>query len=88
MSRKTKQLMRNVGFKEEKPRSETVVNSPVKPDVMRKKNGKLSKEQINNWRKVLSLSLGSFAYFIPDEQIQKYRDRLQAMADKEAGKSS
>lgn len=37
--------------------------------------------QIENWRKVLSLSLGPYAYFMPKEQIVLLRDRLQQKVD-------
>ena len=45
-------------------------------------NGKLTPEQIKNWRNVLASMLGPYAFIMPDEQVQKFRDRLQAEADK------
>lgn len=40
----------------------------------------LSKEQIENWRKVLCHQLGPYALIMPEEQIQAIRDRMQDRA--------
>ena len=37
----------------------------------------LTPEQIRNWRNVLSTQLGPYAFIMPVEQIEKFRDRLQ-----------
>lgn len=42
---------------------------------------KLTPEQIANWRKVLSITLGPYALIMSPEQIQAHRDRMQAMAN-------
>ena len=44
--------------------------------------GKLSAEQIANWRKALMITFGPWALIMPDEQIQALHDRLQAQLDK------
>lgn len=36
----------------------------------------LTDSQVKNWRRILSVSLGPYAFFIPREQIQEFRDRL------------
>jgi hypothetical protein len=45
------------------------------------KDGKLSPEQIQHWRKALCLQLGPYALFMPDEDIQKLRDKMQDFCD-------
>lgn len=45
-------------------------------------DGKLSPEQIQNWRRVLCGMLGPYALIAPDEQIQALRDRFQQQIDK------
>jgi len=40
-------------------------------------SGRLSKTQIENWRKVLTLTIGPVAMFLPDADIQKIRDSMQ-----------
>ena len=44
---------------------------------------KLTKEQIKNWRKLLSLTLGPYAFLAPDEEIQEIRDKLQKQVNDE-----
>lgn len=44
-------------------------------------NDKLTPEQIENWRKILCISLGAYALIMSPEQIQQYKDRLQALAN-------
>jgi hypothetical protein len=41
----------------------------------------LTPEQIENWRRVLLMTLGPYALIMPGEQIQKYRDMMQKKAD-------
>lgn len=38
---------------------------------------KLNEEQVKNWRKVLSLQLGPYAFIMPVEQIEKIHARMQ-----------
>lgn len=44
---------------------------------------KLTGEQIQNWRKVLTGMFGPYALIMSDEQIQSYRDRMQATVDED-----
>jgi hypothetical protein len=44
-------------------------------------SGRLSDEQIENWRKVLCGIVGPYALVMPKEDIQKFRDKMQANAD-------
>ncbi len=41
-------------------------------------NNKLSKEQIENWRRVLLTMIGPYALIAPESQIQWFRDMMQA----------
>ncbi len=43
---------------------------------------KLTPDQIKNWRKIIPVAFGVPAEFLTDEDIQKFRDRVQAEADK------
>ena len=38
---------------------------------------KLTADQIDNWRKILSLRLGPYAFIMPDSDVQAARDRYQ-----------
>lgn len=38
---------------------------------------KLNSEQLKNWRQVLFRMVGPYALIMPDEEIQKYRNKLQ-----------
>ena len=40
-------------------------------------NEKLTPKQIENWRKVLFLTLGSYAFIMSDEEVQKTKDNMQ-----------
>lgn len=44
-------------------------------------DGKLTPEQIQNFRGVLVGIIGPYALIMPDEEIQKFRDKLQAKVD-------
>lgn len=44
---------------------------------------KLTPEQIKNWRNALVGILGPWALIMPPEDIQAFRDKMQAEADKE-----
>jgi hypothetical protein len=44
---------------------------------------KLTPEQIENWRKVLLIMFGPYATLMSDEQIENYKDRMQAAVDEE-----
>ena len=50
---------------------------------MMKDQNKLSSEQIKNWRKVLVLTLGPYALIMPDEEVQRFRDKMQDESDQE-----
>ena len=40
---------------------------------------KLSPEQIKNWRDIIAMtSIGPFAYTMPEEMVQTFKDRLEA----------
>ena len=45
---------------------------------------KLTKEQIENWRKVLSYTMGFVSEILSDETIQRYRDNMQKIINKES----
>jgi len=44
-------------------------------------DGKLTPEQIENWRKVLVMQLGPYALMMPDEEVQMMRDKMQEHVD-------
>lgn len=47
----------------------------------------MTDEQVENWRKVLLFILGPYARLMTREQIQAYRDLMQAIAlSKDKGK--
>jgi hypothetical protein len=46
-------------------------------------DGKLTPEQIANWRKVLPVMFGPFAPLMTDDEIQLLRDRLQERVEEE-----
>ena len=41
----------------------------------------LTESQIKNWRNTLSMTLGPYAFIMPVEQIQKFRDMMQKKAN-------
>ena len=41
----------------------------------------LSPEQIENWRNVLVLTLGSYALIMPDAEVQRIHDTMQNEVD-------
>ena len=41
----------------------------------------LTEEQIENWRRILTSTLGSYALIMPVEDIKKMRGMMQAEAD-------
>ena len=45
---------------------------------MSENEDKLTPEQIENWRKVLSMTLGPYALIMPDEEVQAMRDKMQS----------
>lgn len=45
-------------------------------------NHKLTPEQIANWRRVLALTLGPYAFMMPEEEIQRLRDVTQKQMDR------
>jgi len=48
----------------------------LKPDAA------LTDEQIENWRRVLLVTLGPFALLMKREEIQAYKERMQTNVDK------
>jgi hypothetical protein len=44
-------------------------------------DGKLSPEQVVNWRRVLCATMGPYALMAPEAEIQALRDRFQKAAD-------
>ena len=48
---------------------------------MSKSKDKLTDEQVGNWRKVLALTLGEYAFTMPKEEVQKMRDEMQKNID-------
>ena len=44
----------------------------------------LTEEQIQNWRRVLTMTLGPYALIMPVEEVQKMRNMMQEEADKMA----
>ena len=49
-------------------------------NIEKKVEGKLSAEQIVNWRKVLCQMIGPYALIMPSEEIQRFRDKMQKRA--------
>jgi len=41
------------------------------------KENKLSPEQIENWRRVLAMLIGPYAFLMKPEEIQRHRDVMQ-----------
>lgn len=41
----------------------------------------MTEEQIKNWRQVLCLTIGPYAFLMPEEEIIAIRDRLQRDAN-------
>lgn len=46
-------------------------------------NDTLTKEQVDNWRKVLCGMIGPYAMIMSENEIQLMRDNFQGIADKE-----
>ena len=44
-------------------------------------DGTLSDKQIEHWRKILSATLGPYAYMMPKEEVQKMKDSMQKVID-------
>lgn len=47
-----------------------------------KDKNELTDEQIENWRKALSIDLGSYAFTMPKKEVQKIRNKMQELSDK------
>ena len=43
---------------------------------------KLTEEQIENWRDILSVHFGSYARILSDEDIEELRERFQIAANR------
>lgn len=41
----------------------------------------LTAEQVDNWRKTMFTMMGPVAFILPDADIQKFRDRMQELAN-------
>ena len=48
--------------------------------------GTLSPKQIENWRRTLTRQYGPMVRFLSDEEIQQYRDNMQAAVDRGVAK--
>jgi hypothetical protein len=48
-----------------------------------KDENKLTDEQVENWRKILAMTLGPYAYMMPKADVQKMRDKMQSQVDKD-----
>jgi hypothetical protein len=59
----------------EKKRKEKEAQQPKSID------GKLTDQQVENWRRILFGTIGPYALIMPRDEIQKCRDRLQAGTD-------
>lgn len=46
--------------------------------------GKLTDEQVANWRKVMCSVLGPWALIMPREDVERLRDKMQALCNAEA----
>jgi hypothetical protein len=44
---------------------------------------KLTDEQVENWRKILAMTFGPYAYMMPKEDVQKMRDKMQKHVDED-----
>ena len=44
--------------------------------------GRLTEEQIKNWRKVLSISYGPYSLIMPEEEIRKIKNSMQMEINK------
>ncbi len=78
MSRKSTQIMRKYGIKEEGGEVSGGLNrckAVVKQVSI--ENSKMTPEQIENWRLILTMQLGPYALIMRPEEIQKHRDILQ-----------
>ena len=42
----------------------------------------LTDEQVENWRRILLGAIGPYAQLMTRAEVQAYRDRMQAIADK------
>lgn len=49
---------------------------------------KLTEEQIKKWRTVLAAMVGPYAFFMSNEEIQKYRDDMQNYFDGQKGEGN
>jgi hypothetical protein len=49
---------------------------------------KLTDAQIANWRQLLIPMLGPYALIMPAEQVQAFKDKMQADVDSEAAKTA
>ena len=43
----------------------------------------LTDKQVENWRKILSATIGPYAFIMPIEEIQKIKDNFQETLSKE-----
>jgi len=47
-------------------------------------DGKLLPAQLANWKRLMSSALGLPSWFLKDEEVQQYRDKVQRDADQRA----
>ena len=38
---------------------------------------KLTETQLENWRKILSIQFGPYAYLMPEEEVQTLKEKMQ-----------
>jgi hypothetical protein len=43
----------------------------------------MTDKQIENWRKILAMDIGPYAYLMSKEEIEMWRDKLQGMINKQ-----
>jgi hypothetical protein len=60
--------------------SDPIHNVSVEPE-QKSVAAKLTPEQIANWRTAMVGTFGSYALIMPEEQIQRLRDKMQEWAN-------
>ena len=78
MSKELKGLIKRLSAKVKRQYDKNKKEEP-KPDLSTTEI--LTDQQIENWRKVLCLQLGPYAFIMPKEKIQKLRNKMQRAVD-------
>lgn len=42
----------------------------------------LTEQQIKNWRNQLAMTIGPYAFIMPDDEVQRHRDRMMKRLSK------